>query len=215
LKDYQDQRYADEFKGFVDSVRDAEKATNRGDALSKAVVRNLFKLMAYKDEYEVARLYAGAAFRQQLEETFEGDYKVSFNLAPPMLSKKDTHGHLIKSAYGSWMMPVFKVLAKFKSLRGTAFDVFGYSQERRNERELITSYREMISNALPALKLGDEAASLLLALANVPEKIRGYGHVKAASLVKADQEKAALLAKLQIAGTNRVQVVLPAKGLAA
>jgi indolepyruvate ferredoxin oxidoreductase len=113
------------------------------------------------------------------------------------------------------MMPVFKVLAKFKSLRGTAFDVFGYSQERRNERELITSYREMISNALPALKLGDEAASLLLALANVPEKIRGYGHVKAASLVKADQENAALLAKLQIAGTNRVQVVLPAKGLAA
>ena len=215
LKDYQDQRYADEFKRFVDSVRDVEKTTNRGDALSKAVARNLFKLMAYKDEYEVARLYAGAAFRQQIAETFEGDYKVSFNLAPPLLSKKDTHGHLIKSAYGSWMMPVLKVLAKFKSLRGTAFDVFGYSKERRTERELITGYREMISGCLPAFNRGDKATSLLLALANLPEKIRGYGHVKAASLVKVDQEKAALLAKLQIAGINRVPVVLPAEGLAA
>lgn len=213
LKDYQDQRYADEFRQFVDSVRDAEKAAGRGDALSKAVARNLFKLMAYKDEYEVARLYTGAAFRQKLEETFEGDYKISFNLAPPLLSKKDLQGHLMKHSYGSWMMPVFKVLAKFKSLRGTAFDVFSYSEERRMERELITSYRETISSALPALKLGDEAASLLLALANLPEKIRGYGHVKAANLVKANQEKAALLAKLQ--HTGKVQIGSLTEGLAA
>ena len=153
--------------------------------------------MAYKDEYEVARLYTGAAFRQQLEGAFEGDYSISFNLAPPLFSKKDASGHLMKRRYGGWMMPAFRVLARLKGLRGTALDVFGYSEERRTERELVTMYREMMSNALLALRLGDEGASLLLALANLPEKIRGFGHVKAANLKKADLEKVALLAQLE------------------
>ena len=196
LQDYQNESYAIDYKNFVDSVRNAEKRAGRGDAVSKAVARNLFKLMAYKDEYEVARLYTGAAFKRQLEDTFEGNYSIAFNLAPPLFSKKDAHGHLLKSQYGSWMMAAFKGLAQLRFLRGTRFDVFGYSQERRSERQLIADYRASIDAALPALTLGDNGARVLLALANVPEKIRGFGHVKLASLQKADEEKKTLLAQL-------------------
>ena len=152
--------------------------------------------MAYKDEYEVARLYTGVAFRRELEAAFEGDYSLSFNLAPPLLSKKDGHGHLVKRRYGSWMMIAFKALTHLRFLRGTPLDVFGYAQERRAERQLIASYRETISSALPALKLGDDAARLLLSLAILPERIRGFGHVKQASLQKAGQERQVLLGQL-------------------
>jgi indolepyruvate ferredoxin oxidoreductase len=197
LTGYQNQAYADSYKYFVDAVRDAEKAAGRGDAVSKAVARNLFKLMAYKDEYEVARLYTGAAFREQLEGVFEGNYSISFNLAPPLFSKKDADGHLVKRRYGSWMMPVFRVLARLKGLRGTAFDIFGYAEERRTERELITSYRDTVSSALPALELGGECASLVLELANMPDKIRGFGHVKAKNVEKFDADRAAIVIKLK------------------
>ena len=196
LTGYQNKAYAGSYKAFVETVREAEKLAGRGDVLSKAVARNLFKLMAYKDEYEVARLYTGAAFRRELEAAFEGDYSVSFNLAPPLFSKKDSHGHLVKRRYGSWMMTAFKALTHLRFLRGTRLDVFGYAQERRTERQLIASYRNTISSALPALKLGDEAARLLLSLALLPERIRGFGHVKQANLQKAGQEKQVLLGQL-------------------
>ena len=197
LAEYQNPAYANGYKAFVDQVRDAEKLAGRGDAISKAVARNLFRLMAYKDEYEVARLYTGNAFKRQLEETFEGDYSVSFNLAPPLFSKKDASGHLVKRRYGSWMMVVFGGLSRLRFLRGTVFDVFGYSEERRTERQLATDYRASISSALPALGLGDDGARLLLALALLPERIRGFGHVKLANLQKAEEEKRTLLLQLE------------------
>ena len=197
LEEYQNLAYANDYKTFVDKVRDAEKSADRGDAISKAVARNLFKLMAYKDEYEVARLYTGATFKRQLEETFEGDYSVSFNLAPPIFSKKDASGYLVKRRYGSWMMMAFKGLSHLRFLRGTRLDVFGYSEERRTERQLITDYQASISTALPTLGLGDEGAKLLMALALLPERIRGFGHVKLANLQKAEEEKKALLLRLE------------------
>ena len=197
LGEYQNLAYANGYKAFVDQVRDAEKRAGRGDAISKAVARNLFRLMAYKDEYEVARLYTGSAFRRQLEETFEGDYSVSFNLAPPLFSKKDASGHLVKRRYGSWMMVAFGGLSRLRFLRGTVFDVFGYAEERRTERQLATDYRASISSALPALGLGDDGARLLLALALLPERIRGFGHVKLANLQKAEEEKRTLLSQLE------------------
>ena len=200
LSDYQNPAYANDYKVFVDTVRDAEKRAGRGDAVSKAVARNLFKLMAYKDEYEVARLYTGAAFKSQLEDTFEGDYSVSFNLAPPLFSKKDASGHLVKRRYGRWMMVAFKGLSRLRFLRGTALDVFGYTEERRTERQLVADYCASISSALPTLGLGDEGARLLLALALLPERIRGFGHVKLANLQKAQEEKQALLSQLEALG---------------
>ncbi len=197
LTEYQNDSYAEDYRNFVETVRDTEKAAGRNDVVSKAVARNLFKLMAYKDEYEVARLYTGAAFKQQLGEVFEGNYTLSFNLAPPLFSKKDREGHLVKRRYGAWMMPAFKVLARLKGLRGTALDIFGYSEERRMERELIREYRDAVLAALPALGLSDEGDRLILALARLPEKIRGFGHVKAINVEKSREEEARLVASLK------------------
>ena len=196
LQDYQNASYASGYKNFIDVVRDAEKRAGLGDAVSKAVAKNLFKLMAYKDEYEVARLYTSPAFKQQLSDTFEGDYSIAFHLAPPMFSKKDLHGHLQKSQYGGWMMLAFKVLAQLRFLRGTSFDVFAYAQERRVERRLIAEYQTTMLAALPALGRGQDSVKVLLALANLPEKIRGFGHVKLANLQMAEAEKKRLLAQL-------------------
>ncbi len=197
LTAYQNTAYAATYKDFVDAVSAAERRAGRGDAISRAVANNLFKLMAYKDEYEVARLYTDGSFRKQLEAQFEGNFKLSFNLAPPMFSKKDRDGHLIKRRYGSWMLPVFKLLAPLKVLRGTALDVFGATDERRMERTLITQYREVVSGALDHLKFGDAAAKKVLELARLPESIRGYGHVKLAHVQKARQLQAALLSSLK------------------
>ena len=219
LADYQDRAYAESYKAFVDTVHEAETLAGRGDVLSKAVARNLFKLMAYKDEYEVARLYTGAAFKRQLEASFEGDYSLSFNMAPPIFSKKDSHGHFVKRSYGSWMMTVFKAMAYLRFLRGTPLDLFGYTQERRIERQLIASYRDTISSALPALQLGDEAARLLQSLALLPDRIRGFGHVKQANLQKAEQEKGSLLGQLealrQRAPASAARYLSTTEGLAA
>jgi indolepyruvate ferredoxin oxidoreductase len=197
LTAYQHPAYAATYKDFVEVVSAAEKRAGRGDAISRAVANNLFKLMAYKDEYEVARLYTDGSFRQQLEAQFEGNFKLSFNLAPPMFSKKDRDGHLIKRRYGSWMLPVFKLLAALKVLRGTALDVFGATEERRMERSLITQYREVVSGALAYLQFGDAAAQKVLELARLPESIRGYGHVKMAHVLKARQQQAVLLSILK------------------
>jgi len=139
--------------------------------------------MAYKDEYEVARLYTDGNFRKQLESTFEGDYEVSFNLAPPLFSKRDTKGHLVKSRFGAWMRRAFGLLAKFRFLRGTALDIFGKTEERRMERKLIDDYRTSVEKALK--QLSKENLPLVLELANLPEHIRGYGHVKEEHLQKA------------------------------
>ncbi len=193
---YQNAAYAAQYTAFVKQVHDAERRAGLTDAVSKTVARNLFKLMAYKDEYEVARLYTGVAFRQQLEAQFEGDFSLSFNLAPPLLSRRNRQGHLVKRRYGAWMMSAFGVLARLKTLRGTAFDIFGYTDERRMERLLVQEYREAVAVALPAFRHGKEGSQLVLELARLPDAIRGFGHVKAAAVSKARVSQKAILSRV-------------------
>lgn len=179
LTDYQNSAYASRFKALVDRVSAAEAALG-GDArtsLGEAVARYGFKLMAYKDEYEVARLYTDGSFQRQVDAAFTGDYSLEFNLAPPLLSRRDPETGLIgKSIFGPWMMTAFKVLAKFKGVRGTRLDVFGYSAERRLERQLIADYEATVDVLLSSLS--PENHTLAIEIASIPEHIRGYGHVK-------------------------------------
>src|SRR5471032_3522639 len=148
--------------------------------------------MAYKDEYEVARLYTDGAFQQKIAGMFEGDIKLKFHLAPPLLAKHDAEGHLIKQEFGPWMMKAFGLLAKFKGLRGSALDIFGYTAERKMERALIGEYRDTVTSLLP--KLTAENLSQAVAIASIPEDIRGYGHVKERHYAAAKQKEATLVA---------------------
>jgi indolepyruvate ferredoxin oxidoreductase len=191
LTEYQNARYARHYEDLVAKVRDAEAGLGAGDALSKAVAKYLFKLMAYKDEYEVARLYTNGDFEKRLNAAFEGDFKVSYNLAPPLLAKRDAQGHLVKARYGAWMKPAFKVLAKLKGLRGTALDVFGYSAERKMERGLIRDYEAMISEILATLNRKNQRNAVELAC--LPERIRGFGHVKERNMAAVATEREKLL----------------------
>ncbi|MBL8333490.1 MAG: 2-oxoacid:acceptor oxidoreductase family protein, partial [Rubrivivax sp.] len=176
LTDYQDAAYAQAYKAFVDKVRAAEAGLGKGTALSEAVARYLFKLMAYKDEYEVARLHTHPAFVEKLQGMFEGDYKVVHHLAPPLLAKTNAKGELVKQPYGPWMRRAFGVLAGLKGLRGGALDVFGKTAERRMERQLIADYRACIDELLKGLSA--ERLALAAEIARIPDEIRGYGHVK-------------------------------------
>jgi indolepyruvate ferredoxin oxidoreductase len=151
--------------------------------------------MAYKDEYEVARLYTDGSFAKQLAATFEGDMRMEVHLAPPILGRKDDKGNPKKTAFGPWMFKAFGVLARLKRLRGTPFDLFGYTEERRTERKLIADYEAMLEEILT--RLSPERHALAVALANIPGKIRGFGHVKARHLGPAKAEEADLLAKLR------------------
>jgi indolepyruvate ferredoxin oxidoreductase len=195
LTAYQDANYAGQYRDFVEQVRAAESKVVDGHKplrLTEAVARYLFKLMAYKDEYEVARLHTDRAFMEKIEGMFEGDYKIKFHLAPPLLARRDKKGHLVKQEFGPWMMSAFRVLAKLKGLRGTALDVFGYTAERKMERALPAMYRETILLLLPHLTA--ENLSLLVSIAAIPEGIRGYGHVKERHLKAAREKEAELLA---------------------
>jgi len=193
LADYQDAAYAKRYSDFVAKVRAGETAKAPGSTdLSEAVARYLFKLMAYKDEYEVARLYASGEFRRRLEQQFEGDYKLHFHLAPPLLAKKNAKGELVKREYGPWVFTAFRLLAKLRGLRGGPLDVFGYTEERRGERALIGEYEKTVSSLLDRLDPGN--ARLAAEIASIPEHIRGYGHVKHAHLQKAKAREAELLA---------------------
>jgi indolepyruvate ferredoxin oxidoreductase len=192
LTDYQNAAYAKRYSDFVGKVRAAEEAKAPGATdLTEAVARYAFKLMAYKDEYEVARLYTSGDFRRRVEQQFEGDYKLRFHLAPPMLSSKDAQGRGVKKAYGPWMFTAFGLLAKLRFLRGTAFDVFGRTHERRTERQLITDYFGTVDALLPKLDAGN--VDLAAQIASIPEHIRGYGHVKEAHLATAKAREAELL----------------------
>ena len=182
LTQYQNAAYAKQYADFVEKVRTAEAALGKGEALTRNVAKYLSKLMAYKDEYEVARLYTDGKFEEKLKQTFEGDYTVSFNLAPPLLSKRDANGHLVKQQYGPWMFKAFKLLAKLKFLRGTSLDVFGKTEERRMERQLIEDYKAAIEGLLPTLSATNLANAV--ELAGLPEQIRGFGHVKDEHLAK-------------------------------
>ncbi|MFM2059938.1 MAG: hypothetical protein RLY71_4323, partial [Pseudomonadota bacterium] len=181
LSAYQDAAYAQRYRDFVAKVREAE-APLRSTRLSEAVARYLFKLMAYKDEYEVARLHTDPAFTAKISAAFEGDYKLVHHLAPPLWARKNSHGEPVKQRYGAWLRPALKVLAKLKGLRGSVFDPFGHSTERRLERHLIDEYRATIDELLAGLSA--ERLALATEIASLPEQIRGYGHVKAAHLAQ-------------------------------
>ena len=192
LTAYQDAAYAARYKEFVDHVRAEEsKLGSKQLRLTEAVARYFYKLMAYKDEYEVARLYTDGAFQAKIASMFEGDIKLKFHLAPPIMAKTDAQGHLIKKEYGPWMLKAFGVLARFKGLRGTAFDVFGHTAERKMERALIAEYRATVGGLLPKLTTAKLAQAV--AIASIPEDIRGYGHVKERHLKAAKEKEASLL----------------------
>ena len=205
LTGYQNAAYAAQYKAFVDKVQAAEgKLGNQpkpGTKLSEAVARYLFKLMAFKDEYEVARLHTDAAFTAKIAGMFEGDYKLVHHLAPPLTAKKNHKGELLKSEFGPWMRTVFGVLARLKGLRGTALDVFGYNEERKTERALIVQYRACIDELLATLN--EANVSLATDIARVPEDIRGYGHVKARHLLAARTKWDGLMAQWRGQGANK------------
>ncbi len=187
---YQDEAYAKRYADAVKRVVDAETGKVAGqNSLGNAVARYLYKLMAYKDEYEVARLHSDPAFKAQLDAMFPNGYSVKYNLAPPAISKRDpVSGHLIKRQFGGWMSRAFGILAGFKHLRGSSLDIFGRTQERREERSLIDSYLQDIEQICQQLTPANHAAAV--ALASVPDEIRGYGHVKEASIEQARQLRA-------------------------
>ncbi len=194
LTGYQDAAYAARYQELVEKVRRIESERIGGSKLAEAVARYYAKLMAYKDEYEVARLHSDPAFRQKIEAMFEGDYKLVFHMAPPLLNKPDpATGMAKKSSFGPWMMGALRLLAKMKSLRGTALDIFGRSEERRGERALITEYAQTVEHVLAKLTPANHA--LAVEIASVPETIRGFGHVKQRHLEQAQKLRADLLAK--------------------
>lgn len=176
------------------------RVTESSTRLTEAVATYLFKLMAYKDEFEVARFHTSDAFAKKIADMFEGDYKINFHLAPPLLAKRDSKGHLVKQKYGPWMKSVFAMLAKLKSLRGTIFDILGYTLEGKMERALPAEYRVTILSLLP--QLTKENLSKAIAIASIPEEIRGYGHVKEKHLALAQAKQAALLSEFRRASTQ-------------
>jgi indolepyruvate ferredoxin oxidoreductase len=194
LTAYQDRAYAATYEDLVARVRTIETDKGLGTKLSTAVAKYYFKLMAYKDEYEVARLYTDGRFVEQLKTQFEGDFTLKFNMAPPLFAKKDAKGRMLKAEFGSWMWNAMKLLAKLKGLRGGALDVFGYSAERKMERALIVEYRAMIESLLASLNAGNHATAV--ELATLPEQIRGFGHVKEHAVAAFRSKKAELLASL-------------------
>jgi indolepyruvate ferredoxin oxidoreductase len=193
LTAYQDAAYAARYRALVERVRAAEQAALPGTSeLTESVARYLFKLMAYKDEYEVARLYAETGFREKVAAQFApGRLRFDVHLAPPFLARPDGRtGAPRKITFGPWVFPLFRALAKFRFLRGTRFDPFGYQSERRGERELIADYEKQLEEILRDLSARNHASAV--ALARIPEKIRGFGHVKERHLKAAKQEEAAL-----------------------
>jgi indolepyruvate ferredoxin oxidoreductase len=168
--------------------------------LTDAVARALFKLMAIKDEYEVARLYTDGRFRAMLAERFEqtggGTPRMTFHLAPPLLATRATvHGHLIKRTYGPWVFGAFRVLAALKGLRGTPLDPFGGTEERRMQRRLLAEYRALLDRLLAGLTPDTHATAVELAA--LPLDMRGFGHVLERNVAAAKAKESALLDRLE------------------
>jgi indolepyruvate ferredoxin oxidoreductase len=192
LRDYQNDAWAARYRSTVERVRAAERSF-ASEVLTDAVARSLFKLMSYKDEYEVARLHMETGFLDELRRNFEGDFKVNYHLAPPLLPfGKDARGRPRKKQFGQWMQAPFRLLTWMKGLRGTAFDVFGYTAERRMERDLIAWYEDLIATILA--RLGESGPQAQLALARAPMDIRGYGPVKVEAVKKVKANVADMLA---------------------
>lgn len=211
LTQYQDENYARRYQNTLAKITAVDDKFGTNNQLSVAVATYLAKLMAYKDEYEVARLYSSTEFTDKVTRQFSGDYKLKFNLAPPLFSKinPDT-GLPVKKEFGSWMLGAFKLMSRFKGLRGGVFDVFGYSAERKQEQALISEYEALVDEFVTKLTADnyDDAVKL----AQIPEKIRGYGHIKAQHLNNVTDERAKLLANFRAGGSIQVvNIVEPAQ----
>ncbi|MBD3647403.1 MAG: hypothetical protein HUJ31_08135 [Pseudomonadales bacterium] len=204
LTDYQDSRYADRYEALVHRVQQS----TGNEKLSVAVARNYFKLLAFKDEYEVARLYTDGNFMKRLDKQFEGDYKLRFHLAPPLFAPTDPHTGLPrKITFGQWMLPVFRILAKFRFLRGSRLDPFAWSKDRRLERRLIGEYEQLIEHCLPLVD--DANIDVMERLMRLPERIRGYGHIKERNAQLAEVEKRRLLASIDAKQPQPVRIQDP------
>jgi len=198
LAAYQDEAYAKRYLALVKHIDEIERARVPGrHDLAEAAAHYYFKLLAIKDEYEVARLYSDGSFARQIAAAFEGEPHLEFHLAPPVFSRKNEKGEARKSSFGPWVMPLFRFLAGLKGLRGTVFDIFGYTKDRRIERKLIRDYGFLIAEILANLSPGNHA--IAVALASIPEKIRGYGHVKMWHLQAAKAEEQGLLEQFRTA----------------
>ncbi|MGA7809349.1 indolepyruvate ferredoxin oxidoreductase family protein [Bradyrhizobium sp.] len=195
LRDYQNRRYAERYRKLVTKVRDAARDGGYDDALPRAVAINYARLLAYKDEYEVARLFTDGRFEQQLRDQFDGDFKISFNLAPPMLSSGvDALGRPKKRAFGPWLLPAFRTLARLRFLRGTPLDIFGRSADRKLERELIATYQQDVASVLE--QLSPATIETAVELLSLPDRIRGFGPVKEKAAKDAQARHAQLIADL-------------------
>jgi indolepyruvate ferredoxin oxidoreductase len=189
LTAYQNQALADRYRSQVEDMLD-----QFGEDIGFVVARNYFKVLAYKDEYEVARLYSDKRFREALEEEFVGDYKLSIHLAPPLLAPIDQHSGLPrKLTFGRWIFPVFSVLAKFKFLRGKALDPFSYTADRKLERSIIADYESLM---LKLASKPEASPDIIKALLSLPEKIRGFGYIKERNFKTVQVEREQLLAGL-------------------
>jgi len=194
LTDYQNAAWAQRYEAMVQRVRQAEQACAGSDAalpLSRVVARSLLKLMSYKDEYEVARLFTDGSFARQLHEQFEGDVQLEFHMAPPLLSRPKNGRPPRKIRLGAWMLPAMHVLAHGKALRGTVFDIFGHSEERRLERALVAQFEARVDELLAGLS--NERLPIAAQIAALPLSMRGYGHVKLANVALARAREAELL----------------------
>jgi indolepyruvate ferredoxin oxidoreductase len=201
LTAYQDAAYGERYRRQVRRVADLEaRMTPEMSGLAEQVARNLFKLMAIKDEFEVARLFTDGSFQKQMAETFGSWNKLEFHLAPPLMAKRDPRtGHLKKQSFGPWMMKAFKVLASLRGLRGTWLDPFSRTAERKWERKLLAEYDDLLDTICGRLGTDNHATAVLLAA--YPEKIRGYGHIRQREAHKALMERDTLLAAF-LAGEN-------------
>jgi len=192
LTDYQNAAYAQSYLAFLTQVQQVESKLGK-ISLTESVARYLFKLMAYKDEYEVARLHTDTAFLSRINGMFEGNFTLNYHLAPPLLSKTNDKGELVKQKFGPLMLTGFKVLSKLKFLRGTVLDIFGRTHERQMERALIEDYKNSVSLVLK--QLNNENHAWALELARLPEQIKGFGHVKERNVKAARMQWSALMAK--------------------
>jgi indolepyruvate ferredoxin oxidoreductase len=196
LADYQNAAYGERYRALVSRIREWERTVApRQDTVTRAVANGYFKVLAYKDEYEVARLHSSPEFVESIRQQFEGDFRMAFNLAPPLFARKDElSGEPRKQEFGGWILPAFRMLAKMKVLRGTALDVFGYTAERRMERGLISRYEHTVDEILRHGTARNYQTAVRAA--SMVEKIRGYGHVKARNFNSVDAEWTSAVAQL-------------------
>jgi indolepyruvate ferredoxin oxidoreductase len=215
LTDYQDAKYAQRYRDQVGRIGECEGRVAPGSQrLAKAVAKNYFKLLSYKDEYEVARLHTQTGFLEDLRRRFRNDFTPEFHFAPPLFARKDPiTGRPRKYRFGPWILPLLRMLARMRSLRGGLFDVFGYSSERRMERRLIADYEAMLDRFVG--ELTPERLETAIALAELPDSIRGFGPIKSAAVHTADARRRELLADWDRPPAESAPEPVPARSTAA